>query len=335
LIANDFHDSGSRTMIVGMHFSVAGKYYSAVEKAHELGCNALQIFAQNPRGWRVKEFADGEVNTFRRLVSEYAIEAVVVHTPYLVNLASPNLKLVWQSRRAVATSLQRADVLGAQYVVTHIGSTRGRGLAGALQAVSEGLDEILAEDHEALLLLENTAGAGHIVGSTFEELATIIDASKASDRLCICLDTAHAFAAGYDLATSDGLGATLQELDRLIGIDRLKVVHINDTKVALGSHVDRHWHIGMGNIGLKGFSNIVNQPRLAQLPFILETPVDGVCDDTGNLRALRSLFHHRDTEEAGSVVDRVGAVVAPPLSDATERMKGGASTAPTTRNPTH
>lgn len=277
-------------MIVGMHFSVAGKYYNAVEKAHELGCNALQIFTQNPRGWRVKELAESEVSTFRRLFMEHDIDAIVVHTPYLVNLASLNRKLVWQSRRAVKTSLQRADLLGAQYVVTHIGSARGRELDGALQAVSDGLDEILADDHDALLLLENTAGAGHIVGSTFEELARIIDGSKAADRLYICLDTAHAFAAGYDLATSDGLEATLQELDRFIGLDRLKVMHINDTRVALGSHVDRHWHIGMGNIGEKGFRNIVNHPRLAHLPFILETPVDDVCDDIGNLRALRSLF---------------------------------------------
>jgi deoxyribonuclease-4 len=260
-------------MIVGMHFSVAGKYYNAVEKAHELGCNALQIFAQNPKGWRVKEFADGEVNTFRRLVSEHAIEAVVVHTPYLINLASPNGKLVWQSRRAVKTSLQRADLLGAQFVVTHIGSARGRDLGDALTEVSRGLDEILEDDHEALLLLENTAGSGHIVGSQFEGLARIIDRSKVSDRLYVCLDTAHAFAAGYDVATSDGLNDTLAELDRLIGLDRLKVVHANDTKVALGSHVDRHWHIGKGNIGLEGFRNIVNHPKLAHLPFILETPV--------------------------------------------------------------
>jgi len=289
-------------LIVGMHFSVAGKYYNAVERAHELGCNALQIFAQNPKGWRVKDLDDGEAQTFRRLVSDYGIEAVVVHTPYLINLASPDPKLAWRSRRAVKTSLERADHLGAQFVVTHIGSARGRDLDDALKTVSRGLDEVLSQEYDAPLLLENSAGSGHIIGHTVAELARIIERCKSADRLYVCLDTAHAFAAGYDVVAAHGLESTLDELDRLIGIDRLKVVHVNDTKVALGSHVDRHYHIGMGNIGMEGFRNIVNHPKLAHLPFILETPVDDSCDDECNLRTFRSLIspqRHRDTENLG------------------------------------
>jgi len=284
-------------LIVGMHFSVAGKYYNAVERAHELGCNALQIFAQNPKGWRVKDLPEGEAQTFRRLASDYGIEAVVVHTPYLINLASPDPKLAWRSRRTVRTSLARADHLGAQFVVTHIGSARGRELDDALKTVSRGLDEVLSQEYDATLLLENSAGSGHIIGHTVAELARIIERCKSADRLYVCLDTAHAFAAGYDVATAHGLEATLDELDRLIGIDRLKVVHVNDTRVVLGSHVDRHWHIGMGNIGVEGFRNIVNHPKLSHLPFILETPVDAVCDDECNLRTFRSLVSpQRDTE---------------------------------------
>ena len=273
-----------------MHFSVAGKYYNAVERAHELGCNALQIFAQNPKGWRAKDLPDGEAQTFRSLVSDYGIEAVVVHTPYLINLASTDPKLVQRSREAVKTSLERADLLGAQFVVTHIGSARGRELDDALKTVASGLDEVLSQNYDALLLLENTAGSGEIIGSSFEQLAGIVEASQARDRLYLCLDTAHAFAAGYDVATPDGLDATLLELDDLLGLSRLKVVHANDTRVALGSHVDRHYHIGRGSIGMEGFRNIVNHAKLAHLPFILETPVDDSCDDECNLRAFRSLF---------------------------------------------
>ena len=288
------------TLIVGMHFSIAGKYYRAVERANELGCNALQIFAQNPRGWRGRQPSKGEIGGFKSLVSKFEIETAVVHTPYLINLASPNPKVVWRSRQAVKTSLERADLLGAQFVVTHIGSARGRDLDDALKAVSRGLDEVLGQKYDALLLLENSAGSGHIVGRTIAELARIIERCKYADRLYVCLDTAHAFAAGYDVATLDGLDATLLELDELVGLSRLKVVHANDTKAALGSHVDRHYHIGKGKIGVEGFRNIVNHPKLAHLPFILETPVDDSCDDVCNLRAFRSLIspqRRRGTEK--------------------------------------
>lgn len=276
-------------MIVGMHFSIVGKYFKAVERANELGCNALQIFAQNPRGWRGKVLQEGEADTFRSLVAKYEIEAIVVHTPYLINLASPNPKLRHLSRQALGGTLERADLLGAQFVVTHIGSARGRDQEDAIRSVSRGLDEVLSRDYRALLLLENTAGSGRIIGSTFEELARIIEGSRCSDRVNVCLDTAHAFAAGYDVATPDGLAETLNEMDRHLGLERLKVIHANDTRSKLGSRVDRHYHIGRGNIGKKGFRNIVNHPNLSRLPFILETPIDKDFDDACNLRAFRSL----------------------------------------------
>ncbi|MCD6326347.1 deoxyribonuclease IV [bacterium] len=278
-------------MIVGMHFSAAGGVYKAVERAHELGCNALQIFAQNPRSWRSNAPSHTDVKTFRRLVSEYEIEAVVIHTPYLINLASPDKELVAKSRQAIRISLSRADLLGAQNVVTHIGSGRGRPVEDAIRAVAQGLDEILSDEYEAQLVLELTAGSGNIIGSTFAELARIIEASHVENRLCVCLDTAHAYASGYDVATRAGLEETLDDLDRHIGYHRLKVVHVNDTKVKLGSHVDRHYHIGLGAIGLDGFRNIANHERLSHLPFILETPVDDECGDSQNLKTFTSLFN--------------------------------------------
>lgn len=276
-------------MIVGMHFSIAGKYYKAVERAEELGCNALQIFGQNPRGWRGKVLQEGEADKFRSLVGKYGIEAVVVHTPYLINLASANPELRHLSRRGIRGSLERADLLGAQYVVTHIGSARGRERSDAIGSVSHGLDEVFRQDYRAQLLLENTAGSGHIVGSSFEELAEIISGSNFADRLFLCLDTAHAYAAGYDVATKRGLDETLDDIKRHLGLERLKVIHANDTRSKLGSRVDRHYHIGRGNIGRRGFRNIVNHPKLSRLPFILETPIDKECDDVCNLKAFRSL----------------------------------------------
>ncbi|MBN1592842.1 MAG: deoxyribonuclease IV [Candidatus Coatesbacteria bacterium] len=280
-------------MIVGMHLSVAGRYSNAIAKAHSLGCNALQIFAQNPKGWSARSFAPGEVDEFRKLASDYGVEAIVIHTPYLINLASPNGRLVRNSRDAIRNSLERADILGAQYVATHIGSSRGRDLDDAIRAVSEGLDEILETRFASQLLLENTAGSGNIIGASFEELARIIEGSEFSDRLGVCLDTAHAYAAGYDVASGDGLERTVEEFDRHLRLERLKVIHTNDTRVALGSRIDRHWHIGQGSIGIDGFRRIAGHPVLTNLPFILETPVTEDGDDEKNLEAFRALFSMR------------------------------------------
>ena len=286
-------------MIVGMHFSIAGRLYNAVERAQELGCNALQMFAQNPRAWRAKPLPPEEVATFRSLVAKYEIEEVIVHTPYLVNLASRQAGLRRLSRDAVERSLSRADLIGARFVVTHIGSARGQSRQEAIETVARSLKEILSRSHQARLLLENTAGAGQTIGDRFEEIARIIEASGVGDRLLLCFDTAHAYAAGYDVATAEGLEATLQQIDRHLGIERLKVVHTNDTKVLLGSHVDRHYHIGLGRIGREGFRRIVNHTRLRHLPFILETPVDDRCDDRCNLRTIRSLVQEDDGGRTG------------------------------------
>jgi len=277
-------------MIVGMHFSMASGYHKAVEKAHELGCNALQIFSQNPTGWKGRVPPDSEVAEFRRLVQEYRIEAVVVHTPYLVNLASLDRVLANKSHNAVTASVERADQLGAQYVVTHIGSARGRTRASAIRSVARRLDQVLKHGFHSQLLLELMAGAGQILGATFVELQDMIKRTSLGSNLGICLDTAHAYASGYDVASEDGLRSTLDELEETVGLERLKVIHVNDTRVKLGSHRDRHHHVGRGNIGLDGFRRIVNHSHLRHLPFILETPIDDDCDDKCNLETFKALF---------------------------------------------
>ncbi len=277
-------------MRFGAHVSIAKHLYSAVDRARESSCEAFQIFPGNPRGWKTGPFPEREVAEFKERRLAAGLGPVVIHLPYLVNLASQTPRIAEASVLSLKDAVAKAIILDAEFLVMHPGSHGGGGTDMGIARLTAGLNEVLKEDFgQAKLLLENTAGAGNTLGSTMAEIGSIIDAAGGDERLGLCFDTCHAFAAGYDLATEKGLDQTLHEIDELIGLDRLKVVHANDCKGKLGSHLDRHQHIGRGRIGLGGFERLVNHPALADQPFIIETPKKAPDDDLKNLGILRDL----------------------------------------------
>ncbi|MGQ9477035.1 MAG: deoxyribonuclease IV [Candidatus Bipolaricaulia bacterium] len=260
-------------MLLGCHLSIAGGLEGVFSQAEALGINALQIFSHNARSWKMDELKPQEAERFRQRWQESRVEYIVIHTIYLINLASPEEELYRRSIAAVAAELERAAALGIAQVNTHIGAHKGLGPKRGLARAEAALQEILERTStlKVKLLLENTAGEGTVLGSDFRELGALLRVAG-PERLGLCFDTCHGFAAGYNLATAEGLEETLEELDRTAGLERLALVHLNDSQYRRGSHKDRHQHIGEGEIGLAGFRNIVNHPALRELPFILETP---------------------------------------------------------------
>jgi deoxyribonuclease-4 len=279
---------------VGAHMSIAGAIYESVNRAVSYGCDCMQIFSRSPRSWRAKVLSDADADEFRRRRQNAGLDPVAVHIPYLVNLGTPDAELHARSIREFAADLDRAAKIGADYFVSHVGSHKGAGEKRGLRQITSALRRIL-QDHpnDILVLLENTAGSANSLGHTFQQLQAIIAAVNLPGRFGICLDTAHAFAAGYDVSTHDGLARTLDELDQWVGVEHLKIIHANDSKTALGSRSDRHEHIGRGHIGLEGFRTIVNHPLLRGLPFILETPDDKLGGFEVDLQVLRSLRDKR------------------------------------------
>jgi len=283
---------------VGAHLSIAGAIYESIGRAVRLECDCLQIFSRNPRSWRAKDIPGEDAAEFRRRRQSAGLDPVVVHVPYLINLCSSEPDLYERSVNEFAADLRRAAQIGADYFVSHVGSHKGAGQAAGLGQIASALHTILSSaPRTVLVLLENTSGSANSLGHRFEQLEDIIEAADRPGRLGLCLDTAHAYQAGYDVSSPDGLDRTLDELDRWVGLERLKIIHANDSKTGLGSHHDRHEHIGRGHIGLKGFRTIVNHPLLRGLPFILETPIDasgGTARDLRMLRSLRSTLHGED-----------------------------------------
>ncbi|MFA5146223.1 MAG: deoxyribonuclease IV [Candidatus Omnitrophota bacterium] len=277
-------------MRIGLHVSIAGKIYESLERAHLLGCDTMQIFSRNPRGWDAARLDQGDVVKFRQLKEEYDIRPVVVHIPYIINLASPDGGLYGRSIKAYIDDIKRADALGAEYFVTHLGSHVGSGEAGGIKRFASAVNDIIKEaDPKTTILLEVTAGSGSCIGHRLEHIRRIMDGIDRLTHIGVCLDTAHIFAAGYDIKTSRGLKETLDEFDRLIGLKLIKVVHFNDSKAPLGSHVDRHEDIGKGKIGLEALGRIINHPSLKDAAFIMETPKESEKDDMRNLAAARKL----------------------------------------------
>ncbi|MDP2913699.1 MAG: deoxyribonuclease IV [Candidatus Omnitrophota bacterium] len=277
-------------MRIGVHVSIAGRIYESLERARALGCDTMQIFSRNPRGWLVSALARQDVEEFRRLKSKYDITPVVVHIPYIINLSTPDNKLYKKSIDAYVEDIKRADELEAEYFVTHLGSHVGSGEAGGIKRFTAALKQILKNAKpKAGILLENTAGSGFSIGSRFEHIKRIIDGLDGASGVGVCLDTAHTFEAGYDIKTRNGLENTLKEFDRLIGLNLIKVVHFNDSMSGFGSHVDRHQHIGKGEIGLEALGRIINHPKLKDAAFIMETPKDSEKDDLRNLAASRKM----------------------------------------------
>lgn len=263
----------------------------AVDRAKSMGCNVFQIFSRNPRVWRSKPLSPEEAARFRRSLRESGLNLAVDHMPYLPNLASPKEDVYHKSVDTLAEELVRCHALSIPYLVTHLGSHLGTGLEQGTMRIVGALEKaFFAADNEVMLLLENTAGTRNSMGGRFEDLATIIDSlGQNSRRVGVCLDTCHLFASGYELRDSEGLKGTLMCFESTIGLERLKLVHLNDCRGSLGSHLDRHEHIGLGQIGEKGFRTLLRHPFIRELPMIMETPVDNRRDDLGNLRAARKM----------------------------------------------
>ena len=278
---------------IGIHTSIAGDLSGALELAHGLGANALQIFSSSPRMWvrGPSRISEADAMRFRERRKVLGLGPLVIHDNYLINLASPNPVLRTRSVQAFHQEIVRALALGADFLVAHPGCCMESKADAAVASIAYGLKQAtrgLKLDN-LQILLENTAGQGTSMGSRFEELRAVLDASP-NLPLGVCIDTAHTFAAGWDIRTAEGLEKTLQEIDRTIGLERVRVIHVNDSKTHLGSRVDRHEHIGKGKIGLESFDRIVNHPQLAGRAFILETPIDKPGDDRRNVAALWKLM---------------------------------------------
>jgi deoxyribonuclease-4 len=279
--------------LLGAHISISGGIYHAPQRGRATGCNAIQIFTQNANQWRGKTVTDSDAALFREKLAESGILDVVAHDSYLINLASAPGETRDKSMLAFQEEMQRCNRLGIDKIVMHPGSHLGEGEAVGLQRIIESFNTLFLTTPEftGRVLLENTAGQGTNLGYLFSHLQTIIDGSDYSDRFGVCLDTCHAVAAGYDLLTPAGYAATFAEFDQLIGIDRLACFHLNDSKKGLGSHVDRHEHIGHGALGLEPFRMLLNDPRFENVPKILETPKgDNDEMDAVNLALLRGLI---------------------------------------------
>lgn len=275
---------------IGVHVSIAGRIWESLERAKALGCNTMQIFSRNPRGWQAAEFEQPDIEIFKKLKVKYDITPVVVHAPYIINLASPDNSLYKKSIIAYIEDVARADMLGAEYFVTHLGSHVNTGEDKGIKRFYEALDEIIDKaDPKVMILLENTAGSGSWIGYDFEHLKRIIENIRADKKVGICLDTAHTFEAGYDIKSKSGLEKTLKSIDKLIGLNRIKVVHFNDSISLMGSNVDRHQHIGKGRIGLEAMKRIINHPALKSAAFIMETPKLSDRDDKRNLKVVKGL----------------------------------------------
>lgn len=279
-------------VLLGAHESVAGGIHLAFDRIKEVGGDALQIFTRNQRQWNPAPVTEEERKLFADAWQESANMPVASHASYLINLASGKPDLVKKSITAFADELKRSELLNIPFVVMHPGSHGGDGVASGIERFITNLDLALKlADNQVMVLLETTAGQGTGLGSRFEELATIIEGSKYQEKLGICVDTCHIFAAGYDIRSPESYQETMTEFDRLVGIDRIKFFHLNDSKKGLKCKVDRHEHIGKGEIGLEGFRNLLNDPRFADHPMTLETPKEkDLQEDRDNLATLHSLI---------------------------------------------
>ncbi|MDD1661504.1 MAG: deoxyribonuclease IV [Methanomicrobiales archaeon] len=275
---------------VGVHVSIAKSIDLAVDRAKEIGCDTFQIFSRSPRGWAFKDLTEEQIKTFREKMKASGIVGPVDHMPYLPNLASPKGEHYRKSVDTLKAELVRSGQLGIPYLVTHLGHYHDEGKEGGYAGVTGAVNEAFSSvENDVMLLLETTSAEKNTVGGTFEDIRHIMDGIDQKERVGVCFDTCHTFVAGYELRTPDGLGETMDHFDEVIGLARLKAVHLNDAKGDFGSHWDRHEHIGMGNIGEDGFRIILRHPVFARLPLVCETPVDERRDDVGNIRKVREL----------------------------------------------
>jgi deoxyribonuclease-4 len=272
-----------------LHTGIAGGLHNALLKAQALGADTVQIFSRNPRGWQARPLEAEEVEQFKRVRSETGVAPISIHANYLINLAAADVGIREKSIASFREEVERGLLLGADFLVVHPGSAHGACEEDAIRTCADSLKE--ACEGLALgafrILLENTAGQGECIGHRFEHLREVKGMCEELN-LGVCLDTAHAFTAGYDIRDEDGLEAALDSLDSNVGLANVLAIHFNDSRAAYNSRVDRHWHIGQGHIGAEALRRVASNARLAHAAFLLETPVDETCDDACNLAALRS-----------------------------------------------
>lgn len=278
-------------MRLGVHVRIGGGLLKSLDRAQELGCEAVQLFSGNPNSWIRKPLDPIAAGLFKVRTAELDIHPIILHTPYLLNLASPD-DIIWtKSRDALADAVWRSPAMGASIIVTHIGSHKGEGYEAGVQRIAEAVKSALDAASGSTIALELGSGAGNSIGSRFEQIADIMaELDDVRDRVGICIDTAHLWGAGYDISSAEGVQTMFDLLKQYVGFERLKIIHLNDTQMALDSRRDRHFHIGKGCVGIEGFRAILNYPGTHNLPGIIETPADDdLTHDHMNLSALRSL----------------------------------------------
>jgi len=281
-------------MILGAHESIAGGVFNAVERGKKATCDTIQMFNKSNNQWRAKKIGDDELEKYFEAIDKTGVTVSTSHTSYLINIASPNPELNEKSYLALKEEMERCQTLKIPNLVMHPGSHVGTGEDVGMDKIAENLVRLfneLDDDQNVTLLLETTAGQGSNLGYTFEQIAYMIDKARSHDMLGVCLDTCHIFAAGYPISEAKDYKKTMKQFDDIIGLDRLRIIHMNDSKKEFGSKRDRHEHIGEGSIGLDAFANFVNDKRLVNVPMILETPKgDELKEDIENLKRLRSLI---------------------------------------------
>ena len=281
-----------RTILLGAHMSIAGGVHCAVERAASIGCTTMQIFVKNNNQWRGKKLTAEDIATYKKLLRESSVGPVVVHDTYLINLCATNKDILQKSRDALKDELDRCEMLGVEYLNFHPGSHMGAGEEEGIKRISESLNLIheQTDGYRVKSVIETTAGQGTAIGYRFEHLRRIIDLVEQQERMAVCVDTCHIFAAGYDIVTEAGYEQTFREFDSIVGLPRLVAFHVNDAKRERGSRVDRHEHIGEGTIGKAGFRLLMNDDRFQTIPKILETPKGPeMKEDVKNMRVLRNL----------------------------------------------
>ena len=279
-------------MQVGLHVSIAVSIDRAVDNAVVMGCSAFQIFTRNPRGWAAKPLSKNDITSFKEKLETSKIDrfATVAHMPYLPNLSSPEDDPFARSLNSLINEIKRCGKLGIPYIVAHLGSHKGSGDKKGIEKLVKAFTKAAKETpDDVTILLENTAGQKNSVGSDFEQLESILSQLKPEKRFGVCLDTCHAFAAGYDLRTEKTVASTLEKFGKAIGFEHLKIVHLNDSKGAIGCNIDRHEHIGLGQIGEIGLAHVIKFSNSKNIPIILETPIDERRDDLGNIKKVKEL----------------------------------------------
>ena len=276
-------------MKIGCHVSISGSIDKAVDNAVERECSAFQIFTRNPRGWHAKDLSDEDITNFKSKLESSKIErfAVCAHMPYLPNLATPKKDGFEKSVKTLINEVERCGQLGIPYLVTHLGSHLGTGEEVGIKRLVQALTKAGQTKNDVIILLENTAGQKNSVGSYFKKLGEIFAQLKPQKKFGVCFDTCHAFVAGYDLRTKEKVKETFDEFDKYLGIENLKILHLNDAKGDLGCNLDRHYHLGMGGIGEEGISAVIKFANKNKIPIILETPIDDDRDDFENIKKAK------------------------------------------------